>query len=257
MRAAKHLAQGQLLEAESAEQAAADLRGRAMEIARNAAAHATQSVSDSPVMTSQSDRLAVAEALGEIDAIASPRLVADYVAARFNKIVATKSFASIRRDERKAWNRSRGSRSIFIVPALDGGQFIPARGMLALSTWESWRRIIGPRTGRVELLRAARSVLAQWEWLQGGTDEAAAARMQRLLVQLIHSVPGATAGWRITSADQVHEAVERELTLLNKEDEDWRHKAAKRAESQLSSIDLLWGAEPLHAVEARVVGGGQ
>lgn len=244
-RAAELLAAGRLEEAKEADRQAQQLRQRALRQARR------PPNLDAPAVyaPAQSDRDTIVEGLVELDAISSPRLLSDYIGARFSRSLSPRQFSSIRRDERAAWMRPASTRRAFVVPALEGGFLTPARGLLAISTWPTWRRIVGPRTGRVELLRAGRNVLEQLVWL-AGTNTSAAARMERLLVTLVRTVPGALSGWTVTDKERTRTAIERELAVLQEADEDWRKKAAERAEAQLNEGDLLWGVRPPHLVQA-------
>ena len=124
----------------------------------------------------------------------------------------------------------------------------PARPTSSL-TWPTWRRIIGPRTGRVELLRAGRNVLEQLKWLTD-TDKSGASRMERLLVTLVRTVPGALNGWRVQDSMRTRDAIERELSVLEEPDKDWRQEAVSRAESQLDQGELLWGARAPYVIRA-------
>lgn len=240
---AELLAAGRVAEAEGADREARALRQRALRQARRAPG-ATSSAIYAPA---ESERETVVEGLTELDVIAPARLVSDYVGARFSRSVTPRLFSSLRRDERRAWERSGSSRPVFIVPALEGSYFTQARGMLALSAWPMWRRLVGPRTGRVELLRAAGNVLEQHTWLIE-TDDSAAARMERLLVTLVRTVPGALDGWSVRKGDRTREAIDRELQVLREADELWRHDAAERAQQQLDAVEQLWGAPPPHLV---------
>jgi hypothetical protein len=161
--------------------------------------------------------------------------------------VTPRAFSALRRDEKDAWKRGTASRMTFVVPALEGSFFTPARGHLALSTWPFWRRIVGPRTGRVELLRAAQNVLSQLEWIRD-QDETAAARLERLLVGLVRTVPGALDGWSVRDADRTRAAIAGELDVLREDDQRWREAAAERGEGQLDDQHQLWGADPPHLV---------
>jgi hypothetical protein len=244
-RAAELLAAGRVDEAEDAARQAQRLRLRALRQARKA-----PSV-DAPALyaPAQSDRDTIVEGLIELDAIASPRLLSNYLSARFSRSFSPRQFSSVRRDEREAWKRPASSRRALVVPALEGRFLTSVRGLLAVSTWPTWRRIVGPRTGRVELLRTARNVLEQREWL-AGTDKHAAARMDRLLVTLVRTVPGALDGWAVSKKERTREAIERELGVLQGADEDWRKQAAERAEAELDEAGLLWGVRPPHLVRA-------
>jgi hypothetical protein len=242
-RAADLLAVGRVEEAEEAARQAQRLRHRALRQARKG-----PSTDPSALYTpAQSERDTIVEGLTELDAIASPRLLSDYVAARFSRSFSPRQFSSMRRDEREAWKRPASSRRAFVVPALEGSFLTPARGLIAVSTWPTWRRIVGPRTGRVELLRAGRNVIEQLEWL-AGTDSNAAQRMERLLVTLARTVPGALDGWTIADRQRARAAIERELAVLQEPDEQWRKRAAERAEAHLDEAGLLWGVRAPHIV---------
>ena len=242
-RAAELLAAGQVDEAEAVDREARSLRQRALRQARKDQA----STGTAPYVPAESEREIVIEALTELDAISPARLVSDYVAARFSRSVSPRAFSALRRDEREAWKRGKSLRIAFVVPALEGTYFTQARGQLALSTWPFWRRLVGPRTGRVELLRAARNVLRQMVWIRE-QDEAAAARLKRVLAPLVRTVPGALEGWTFTDGDRTSAAIARELDVLEEDDQEWREAAAKRGEAQLDDHARLWGAPPPHLV---------
>lgn len=242
-RAAELLAAGRVAEAEGADREAGALRQRALRQARRTP-RTTASAIYAPA---ESERETVVEGLTELDVIAPARLVSDYVGARFSRSVTPRLFSSLRRDERRAWERSGSSRPVFIVPALEGSYFTQARGMLALSVWPTWRRLVGPRTGRVELLRAAGNVLEQLTWLTE-KNGSAAARMERLLVTLVRTVPGALDGWSVHKGARTRKAIDRELQVLQEADALWRQEAAERAHQQLDATEQLWGAPAPHLV---------
>lgn len=249
-RAAVLIAEGRVSEAEAANSKARSLQQRALRDARRSQAGTGPGL----YAPAESERETVVEGLTELDAIAPARLVSDYVAARFSRSVSPRLFSALRRDERLAWQRGSSSRIAFVVPALEGSYFSQARGQLALSTWPFWRRLVGPRTGRVELLRVAQNVLRQVEWI-GEQDEAAAARLERLLVSLVRTVPGALNGWTIREPERARTAIARELDVLRNDDQRWREAAAERGERQLHEHARLWGAPPPHLVGRS--GGGE
>jgi hypothetical protein len=59
-------------------------------------------------------------------------VVTDYADARFGQRVESRTLAALRRDERRAWDKS-SARPTYIVPALEGRYFQPVRGLFALS----------------------------------------------------------------------------------------------------------------------------
>ena len=58
--------------------------------------------------------------LNELEVPSSPREIADYASARFGRTVDYRAFASIRRDERRAFDSTRSNRAVYIVPAIRG-----------------------------------------------------------------------------------------------------------------------------------------
>src|SRR5690348_14310680 len=88
-KAADLLGVGRLMEAEEAERQAQRLRARAFRLARNAEMH----TSGEPFTSAQTDRETILQGLIELDAIASPRLLADYLAARFARFVSPRQFS--------------------------------------------------------------------------------------------------------------------------------------------------------------------
>jgi len=254
LQAADLLAEGRVAEAEEVDRRAAALRRRAMRTAREEGAAGAATAAYAPA---QSDRDMVVEGLTELDAISSPRLISDFVLARYGRHVNARLFSSLRRDERDAWQRwtqgRGGSRLTFVVPALEGTFFTTSRGLVALSMWPLARRIVGPRTGRVELLRAARSVLSALAWMRE-RDTAAAVPMERLASSLARTVPGAMEGWRVGAIEDVTRAVEWELRELEQADRDWREVAAARALTQLTEEEQVLGSAGPHVVR-RASGG--
>jgi hypothetical protein len=69
-------------------------------------------------------------------------------------------------------------------------------------------------------------------------------------VTLVRTVPGALSGWTVTDKERTRTSLERELAVLQEADEEWRKKAAERAEAQFQEAELLWGVRPPHLVGA-------
>lgn len=206
------------------------------------------------LMASVSERQLVVDCLYELDAVATAALLGQYAVARFGQPVQPKRLSSIRRDDRRASDRG-AARPPFIVPALDGRRFEPARAQLALSTWPLPRRIMGPRSGRVELLRASLSVIAQLRWRADQGPSAAdrpqsSELMLNLLRDLSRSITGTTVdGYGDIDAAEI--AIRREYTELEPMDQQWRGEAAARARRQLTDTETVWGTGPLRAVKDR------
>ena len=187
---------------------------------------------------SRSARQVVAGALAEIGVACRARIVTEYAEARFGPRVEPRTLAALRRDERRAWNKS-SARPTFIVPALDGRYFQPVRGLLTLSDWPLERRLLGPWSERADHLAATAQLARQLAWLSG-RDTAVAERLAPVVADMAASIPGAIDGAGLDTA-RVAEAAEAERRPLADRDEPWRRDAASRARNQLPLEQQLWG----------------
>jgi len=186
-----------------------------------------------------SARQAVTAALAEIGVPCRSRLVADYVAARFDERIEPRTFAGLRRDERRAWIRN-SARPTYVVPALEGRFYQPIRGLLALSDWTLERRLVGPWSERTDHLAATAQLARQLAWLSE-RDPEVAERLAPIVAGMARSIPGALEGSHVDTA-RVEEAAEAERRGLAPRDEAWRSEAASRARKQLTVEQTLWGA---------------
>jgi hypothetical protein len=186
-----------------------------------------------------SARQAVISALAEIGVPCRAKLVAEYVEARFGQAVEPRTFAGLRRDERRAWSSS-SARPAYIVPALEGRFYQPIRGLLALSDWMLERRLVGPWSERADHLTATAQLARQLAWLNG-RDAEAAKRLAPVVAGMARSIPGAVEGREVDTA-RVEAAAEAEREALAARDEAWRSDAASRARTQLGEEQQLWGA---------------
>lgn len=244
-RAAELIENGQVDEAAAVQQEA----DQSMRRARQATAATRRS--RSLRRASEPGRELATSALAELEVPSSPKLVSAYAEARFGPELRPASFASIRRDEERAWRSPRTSRTVYLVPALDAARFIPLRGLVTLSDWDLWRRLVGPRSARVDHLRATRAVARNLAWLRASQAETVPIeRMGRLLADLSRTLPSIGDGFAVPDPERVMRAAEAELLLLEEEDRDLRTASAERARQQLDDARLLWGAEPLRALSA-------
>jgi hypothetical protein len=187
----------------------------------------------------RSSRQVVAGALAEIGVACRARVVTDYADARFGQRVEPRTLAALRRDERRAWDKS-SARPTYIVPALEGRYFQPVRGLLTLSDWPLERRLIGPWSERADHLAATAQLARQLAWLSE-RDTAVAERLAPVVADMAASIPGALDGPGLDTA-RVEGAAQAELVPLAARDEPWRRDAAARARSQLPREQQLWGA---------------
>jgi hypothetical protein len=186
----------------------------------------------------RSARQVVAGALAEIGVACRARVVTDYAEARFGQRVEPRTLAALRRDERRAWDKS-SARPTYIVPALEGRYFQPVRGLLTLSDWPLERRLIGPWSERADHLAATAQLARQLAWLSE-RDTAVAERLAPVVAEMAASIPGALDGPGLDTA-RVEGAAQAELGPLAERDEPWRQEAAARARGQLPRKQQLWG----------------
>jgi hypothetical protein len=186
----------------------------------------------------RSARQVVAGALAEIGVACRARVVTDYADARFGQRVEPRTLAALRRDERRAWDKS-SARPTYIVPALEGRYFQPVRGLLTLSDWPLERRLIGPWSERADHLAATAQLARQLAWLSE-RDAAVAERLAPVVAGMAASIPGALDGPGLDTA-RVEGAAQAELGPLAERDEPWRRDAAARARGQLPVEQQLWG----------------
>jgi hypothetical protein len=189
----------------------------------------------------ESMRALIIASLVEIGVPASPRAVAEYVSVRFAKTIDHRAFASLRRDEQRAWASRKFARAVYVVPALEGTRFFAYRGKVALSDWALGQRLIGPWSERVDHLVATRNLARQLAWLNG-TDPRTGQALSWLVTSYASTVPGALSAASDVDPLQVARAADAELGALGSRDEEWRAEAAERAGRVLDENEQLWGA---------------
>lgn len=94
-------------------------------------------------------REVVLEALDELGWPQNARFLEEYLWAKRQLQLDSRAFASLRRDEQRAWRRSPGARSAYIVPALNPDGSANPR-WLTSSAWDLPRRVVAsPETERL------------------------------------------------------------------------------------------------------------
>lgn len=86
-------------------------------------------------------REVVLDTLGELGWPQNARFLEEYLWARHQLQLDSRAFASLRRDELRAWQRSPGGRAAYIVPALNPDGTANPR-WLTSSAWELPRRVV-------------------------------------------------------------------------------------------------------------------
>jgi hypothetical protein len=191
----------------------------------------------------------VIRALHLVGRPATGRLLADVTKARWNESIEINKLSSLRRDEARSWsagqdsNRRTAIRDVYIVPALSYDRYAPVRGSLALSTWETARRLVAPLSPRVDMLKST-IALAQ-EVIRLGQNGHGVA-LNRLVCRLGASIPGVNPF--TSSMQEVIACAQTELSQLEEVDFGERCDAASRAERQLTLDALLFGA-PVQSIK--------
>jgi hypothetical protein len=182
-------------------------------------------------------------------------LLADVTKARWGERLETTAFSSLRRDEFRSWaagndtNRRTAIRDVYVVPALSYDRFAPVRGTLALSTWETARRLIAPLSPRVDMLKSTIALAHEADRL---SDTSQGEALMRLVGRLGASIPGARPFG--AAPTEVIAAAKAELNELEEIDKQERAAAAERASAQLDPETLLFGG-PLRTSSHSVVSG--
>jgi hypothetical protein len=178
----------------------------------------------------------VHQALTLLTAPAALKMVVAVNEAFFARPILGVRLTSLRRDEQRSFDAAPFSRPYYICPALSAAQMSPVRGLLTVSTWPLWQRMIGPLSPRVDFLVAAVAVADQVARLPEPSPAAL-----RLLRQFAVNIPGAVVGRAdAVQPEPVAAAVHAELAEYAS-DREQRESAADRARHQLSTAEQMFG----------------
>jgi hypothetical protein len=190
---------------------------------------------------------------------AAAKLLADVCFAFVGDRLATATLSSLRRDERRRFAASQGTRTQdqYVVSALSFDTISPVRGTLALSSWPLRHRLIGPSSPRANLLKITSRLS---EFRDRAVDPAAA---NRLLLRLARSIPGAvenpvvggTARAMTVDLNRLRTAVEAELDQIAGRDEIDRESAAARI-GPLDPGQVIFGVTPVAGQSLRTADAG-
>jgi hypothetical protein len=191
-------------------------------------------------------------ALDDMGVAAPPREIARFNEVRFGVDLDVRALASVRRDERKAFDRQGPGRATpYLVPALDVRLLQPVRGPLTLSSWALERRLLAPTSPRVDHLRLTRRLAELARDLGGEQGN----RVLGLAGSYARSVTGALGRADLDPA-AIIEAADAELAEIAGFDDQERARGAKRARAQLRPDELLWGWEDRPGLQV-IAGGGE
>ena len=163
-----------------------------------------------------------------------PRTIFDYALATLNLSLPAERFASLRRDEERAYERDPHSRPAWVVPAINILGLVAMPRLIASSAWEPERRLIGSRTLRVNHLKVLLVFLKKRVSLDETSDE-----NKRLTTLIYRSVAGVAPSGR-NDFKNLQAAIETELGLIEADDAADRRKAADELQ-QLPLKFQLWG----------------
>jgi hypothetical protein len=179
----------------------------------------------------------VHQALTLLGVPSAPKLIVAVHAAFFAGEMASAQLTSLRRDEERSFRSSPHARPYYLCSALTADRLVPARGLLAVSTWPMPRRVIGPLSARVDFLTAAIQLSEQIDRLGEPTLPALS-----LLWRFATNIPGAAESFDALKPAVVAVAARAELAIHQEADHAHREAAASRARTQLDEIQQLFGS---------------
>jgi hypothetical protein len=185
-------------------------------------------------------RQVVLAALDDLGWPQNARFLEEYLWARYQLQLDSRAFASLRRDELRAWQRSPGARSAYVVPALNPDGSANPR-WLTSSAWDLPRRVVA--SAETERLFDLRKILALDV---RGSRGPLGTLLERSVAQILGIEPppvsasvAATRAWRARVRSQATALIE----LARSHDEQHRAQIAARLAS-LPAGDRIWGTAP-------------
>jgi hypothetical protein len=195
----------------------------------------------------------VLDILDELAVPASPRVISEIAVARYGRPLPPSRFASLRRDEERAWRKDRLARPAWVVPALSAQGLTSLPRIVGSSTWPAECRLIGARTLRANHLRTLLALLSMRERSQQADSAWAVTRLETMIFGFAQTVPGAVEPGKLADYQRVIEAAKAELALIEEMDLDERRTAARRLEN-LPELHQFWGH--LALIEGQRASGG-
>jgi hypothetical protein len=182
-------------------------------------------------------REVVLEALDELGWPQNARFLEEYLWAKRQLQLDSRAFASLRRDELRAWRRSPGARSAYIVPALNPDGSANPR-WLTSSAWDLRRRVIA--SAETERLFDLQKILAM---NVRGSRGPVGTLLERNVTQILAIEPPpvsasvtATRAWRAHVRSHTAALIE---AIRSRDDADRDRLAAGLAD--LPDDDRIWG----------------
>jgi hypothetical protein len=182
--------------------------------------------------------------LDEIAVPMAPSAIVEFASATSGVSFATSRFASLRRDEERASRRDFLAKPAWVAPALSSNSLTSVPRLLTSTAWSAERRLIGPRTPRVNHLRAILAYLRRHELLQTIDPRRAKILLDGLIWRHARAVPGATKSGELPDLAHIRHTINAELSLIEPEDEAERKNAAERLK-RLAPAFQCWGKPAL------------
>jgi hypothetical protein len=186
-------------------------------------------------------RAVVLDALDELGWPQNARFLEEYLWAKRGLQVDSRAFASLRRDELRAWQRSPGARSAYIVPALNPDGSANPR-WLTSSAWELSRRVVASaESERLFDLHKIHALPVRGSRGPLGTLlERYAARVLAIDPPPVSASAAATSAWRAHVSAQAAALIE----VIRGHDDADRDRIATRL-ADLPADDLVWGCRAI------------
>jgi len=186
-------------------------------------------------------RAVVLAALDELGWPQNARFLEEYLWAKRELQVDSRAFASLRRDELRAWQRSPGARTAYIVPALNPDGSANPR-WLTSSAWDLSRRVVAsPESERLFDLHKIHALRVHGSRGPLGTLlERYAARILSIDPPPVSASAAATSAWRARVRAHTAALIE----LVRSHDDSDRDRIASRL-AELPAEDLVWGRKAL------------
>jgi hypothetical protein len=182
-------------------------------------------------------RAVVLTALDELGWPQNARFLEEYLWAKRELQVDSRAFASLRRDELRAWQRAPGARSAYIVPALNPDGSANPR-WLTSSAWDLSRRVVAsPESERLFDLHKIHALRVRGSRGPLGTLlERCAARILAIDPPPVSASAAATSAWRAHVSAHTAALIE----VIRGHDDADRDRIATRL-ADLPAEDLAWG----------------
>jgi hypothetical protein len=184
-------------------------------------------------------REVVLAALDELGWPQNAGFLEEYLWAKCQLQLDSRAFAPLRRDERRAWQRTPGGRAAYIVPALNPDGTANPR-WLCSSAWDLDRRVIAsPQTERLlDLEKIAALRVRGSRGPLGTLLERYAQEILEIDPPPVSATAAQTAAWRA----HVRAHTTALIWQIRERDDPYRQRIARRL-ARLPDHDQLWGQE--------------